>query len=111
MNPKLGKGRVSMKTMSGHSLGSLKQYCLDWNNSDPMEVDSASSRSSEVPAKPKAIAKEFFKVQQSLSKVPDASTISNFLCLTLFSQTYISPVLGNVGCPGLGHPGFSRQLF
>jgi hypothetical protein len=76
-----------------------------------MEVDSAISSSSEVAAKPKAIAKELFKVQQSLFKVANSSTVSKFLCLTLFSQTHISPVPQNPGYPGLGHPGFSRQLF
>jgi hypothetical protein len=41
-----------------------------------MEVDFARSRNSELAAKPRAIAKELFKVQQTLFKVTDASMVS-----------------------------------
>jgi hypothetical protein len=72
--------------MRGQSLGSLKHYCTNWNAADSME-DTASSGSSEMPTKPKAIAKEFFKAQQYLFKIAGATTVSNFHSLL----NHISP--------------------
>jgi hypothetical protein len=65
--PKL-EGRVSLRTKSDKSLGSLKEYCMKWNNADYM--DTASSKKKKlagvpahgnpdaIPAKPIAIDSE-----------------------------------------------------
>ena len=41
-------GLVPMRTVSGNSLGSLGQYCMDWNNADLQEASS----SARVPSYP-----------------------------------------------------------
>jgi hypothetical protein len=62
------EGRVSLRTKSDKSLGSLKEYCMKWNDADYM--DTASSKKKKlagvpapgnpdaIPAKPIAIASE-----------------------------------------------------
>jgi hypothetical protein len=67
-------GRVSLRTKSENSLGSLKEYCMKWNDAD--FVDTASSGKKKtlaetqalgnppaIPAKPIAIASELFSIQ------------------------------------------------
>jgi hypothetical protein len=93
-------GRIPVKTMSSKSLGSLKDYCIRWNDADIMDTASSgnpkvptktqtlASSSSEIPAKPRVIASEFFKVQQNLFQIADATTVSPLLSLIL---SHISP--------------------
>jgi hypothetical protein len=69
--PKL-EGRISLRTKSDKSLGSLKEYCTKWNDADYM--DTASSKKKKltevpapgnpdvVPAKPIAIPSELFSI-------------------------------------------------
>jgi hypothetical protein len=108
------EGRVSLRTKSDNSLGSLKEYCTKWNDTD--FVDTASSGNKKalvgtpgpgnpdvIPAKPIAIASELFSIQQRLYRLADATNVSTF--------PHISPVPENAGCPGYGHPGFSNISF
>jgi hypothetical protein len=105
------EGRVSLRTKSDNTLGSLKEYCMKWNNAD--FVDTASSGKKKtlagtpapgnpdvILAKPIAIASELFSIQQRLYRLADSTNVSTF--------PYISPVPENVGCPGYGQPGFSN---
>jgi hypothetical protein len=83
------EGRVSLQTKSDKSLGSLKEYCMKWNDADYM--DTASSKKKKltgvpapgnpdvVPAKPIAIASELFSIQQRLHLLADATNVSIFL--------------------------------
>jgi hypothetical protein len=66
------EGHVSLRTKSDKSLGSLKEYCMKWNDADYM--DTASSKKKKlvgvpapgnpdaIPAKPIAIASELFSI-------------------------------------------------
>jgi hypothetical protein len=83
------EGRVSLRTKSDKSLGSLKEYCPKWNDADYM--DTASSKKKKltgvltpgnpdvVLAKPIAIASELFSIQQRLHLLADATNVSIFL--------------------------------
>jgi hypothetical protein len=83
------EGRVSLWTKSDKSLGSLKEYCMKWNDADYM--DTASSKKKKlarvpapgnpdaIPAKPIAIASELFSIQQRLHLLADATNVSTFL--------------------------------
>jgi hypothetical protein len=83
------EGRVTLRTKSDKSLGSLKEYCMKWNDADYM--DTASSKKKKligvpapgnpdvVPAKPIAIASELFSIQQRLHLLADATNVSIFL--------------------------------
>jgi hypothetical protein len=83
------EGRVSLRTKSDKSLGSLKEYCTKWNDADYM--DTASSKKKKlagvpapgnpdaIPAKPIAIASELFSIQQRLHLLADATNVSTFL--------------------------------
>jgi hypothetical protein len=108
------EGRVSLRTKSDKSLGSLKEYCMKWNDADYMDTASSGKKKKLVgvpapgnldfiPAKPIAIANELFSIQQRLHLLADATNVSTF--------PYISLVPKNVGCPGYGHPGFSNISF
>jgi hypothetical protein len=107
------EGRVSLWTKSDKSLGSLKEYCMKWNDADYMDTASSKKKTltgvpapgnpNVIPAKPIAIASELFSIQQRLYRLADATNVSTF--------THISPVPKNVGCPGYGHPGFSNISF
>jgi hypothetical protein len=82
------EGRVSLRTKSDKSLGSLKEYCMKWNDADYM--DTASSKKKKltgvpapgnpdaIPAKPIAIASELFSIQQRLHLLADATNVSTF---------------------------------
>jgi hypothetical protein len=107
------EGRISLRTKSDKSLGSLKEYCMKWNDADYMDTASSGKKKTlarvlapgnpdVIPAKPIAIASELFSIQQRLYRLADATNVSTF--------PYISPVPKNVGCPGYGHPGFSISL-
>jgi hypothetical protein len=91
------EGRAPLRTKSGNSLGSLKEYCLKWNAADVMDTASsgkqkaptgtqalAASSPLEIPAKPRAIASKLFNIQQRLFLVSDISTVS--------ISSHISPV-------------------
>jgi hypothetical protein len=108
------EGRISLLTKSDKSLGSLKEYCVKWNDANCM--DTASSKKKKLAegsatgnladilaAKPIAIASELLSIQQRLHLLADATNVSLF-------YIYISPVPKNVGCPGYGHPGFSNTF-
>jgi hypothetical protein len=108
------EGCVSLRTKSDKSLGSLKEYCMKWNDADYMDIASsgkkktlpgvpAPSNPDVIPAKPIAIASELFSIQQRLYRLADATNVSTF--------PYISPVPENVSCPRYGHPGFSNISF
>jgi hypothetical protein len=86
--PKL-EGRVSLRTKSDKSLGSLKEYCMKWNDADYMDTASskkkklagvpAAGNPNAIPAKPIAIASELFSIQQRLHLLADATNVSTFL--------------------------------
>jgi hypothetical protein len=105
------EGRVSLRTKSDNSLGSLKEYCMKWNDAD--FVDTASSGKKKalartqtvatgnppvVPAKPVAITSKLFSIQQRLYRVAEATNVSIY--------PYISPVPENAGYPEHRHSGF-----
>jgi hypothetical protein len=84
------EGRVSLLTKSDKSLGSLKEYCMKWNDADYM--DTASSRKKKLagaPApgnpdvilasKPIPIASELLSIQQRLHLLADATNVSILL--------------------------------
>jgi hypothetical protein len=109
-------GRVSLRTKSDNSLGSLKDYYMKWNDADFVDTTSSSKKKAlagtqtaatgnppAIPAKPVAIASELFSIQQRLYRLSEASTVS--------IHPYISPVPENAGCPEYGHPGFSNTFF
>jgi hypothetical protein len=106
--------RVSLQTKSDNSLGSLKEYCMKWNDADFVDTASsgkkktlagtpAPSNPDVIPAKPVAIASKLFSIQQRLYRLAEATNVSTY--------PYISPVPKNAGCPGYGHPGFSNIFF
>jgi hypothetical protein len=108
------EGRVSLRTKSDNSLGSLKEYRMKWNDAD--FVDTASSGKKKalagtpapgnpdvILAKPIAIGSELFSIQQRLYRLADATNVSTF--------PHISPVPKNVGCLGYRHLGFSNISF
>jgi hypothetical protein len=108
-------GRVSLLTKSDNSLGSLKEYCMRWNDADVMDTASSGKKKTlagtqalvagnppAIPAKPISIASELFSIQQRLYHVADTTTISIY--------PYISPVPKNAGCSEYGHPGFSNTF-
>jgi hypothetical protein len=110
------EGRVSLRTKSDQSLGSLKEHCMKWNDADFLDTASSSKKKSLagtpalgnpdteiIPAKPIPIASELFSLQQRLFRLAEATNVSNF--------PHISPVPENVGCPGYGLPGFSNITF
>jgi hypothetical protein len=108
------EGRVSLRTKSDKSLGSLKEHCMRWNVADFLDTASSGKKKSlagtpapgnpdVIPAKPIPIASELFSIQQRLYRLAEATNVSTF--------PHISPVPENVGCPGYGHPGFSNITF
>jgi hypothetical protein len=87
--PKL-EGRISLLTKSDKSLGSLKEYCVKWNDADSM--DTASSKKKKLAeaaatgnpadilaAKPIPIASELLSIQQRLHLLADATNVSVLL--------------------------------
>jgi hypothetical protein len=82
-------GRVSLRTKSDKSLGSLKEYCTKWNDADYMDTVSSKKKKltgvpapgnpDAIPAKPIAIASELFSIQQRLHLLADATNVSTFL--------------------------------
>jgi hypothetical protein len=97
------EGRVSLRTKSDNSLGSLKEYCMKWNNTDFVDTPSSGKKKAlagtpapgnpdVIPAKPIAIASELFSIQQRLYRLTDARNVSIF--------PHISPVPKNIGCLG-----------
>jgi hypothetical protein len=66
------EGRVSLRTKSDKSLGSLKEYCMKWNDADYMDTASSKKKTlagvpapgnpNVIPAKPIAIASELFSI-------------------------------------------------
>jgi hypothetical protein len=101
-----------VKTLSSQSLGSLKDYCVNWNAADTMEDTASSgnpktpatskniaSSGSEIPAKPRIIAKEFFKAQQHLFQIVGATTVSNFYSFLnhISPQSLKMPVVRDMG--------------
>jgi hypothetical protein len=84
------EGCVSLLTKSDKSLGSLKEHCIKWNDTDYM--DTASSRKKKLAeasttgnpatilaAKPISIASELLSIQQRLHLLVDATNISVLL--------------------------------
>jgi hypothetical protein len=108
------EGRVPLETKSDESLGSLKERCTKWNDTDSMDTaDSRSKKLAEasatgnpsdiLAAKPIPIACELLSLQQRLHRLADATNVS-------FFYTHISPVPENVGCLGYRQPGFSNNF-
>jgi hypothetical protein len=67
------EGRVSLRTKSDNGLGSLKEYCMKWNDADFVDTASSSKKKTlartQAPgnpdvilAKPVAIASELFSI-------------------------------------------------
>jgi hypothetical protein len=83
------EGRISLRTKSDKSLGSLKEYCLKWNDADYMDTVSSKKKKlagvpapgnpDAIPAKPIAIASELFSIQHRLHLLADATNVSTFL--------------------------------
>jgi hypothetical protein len=84
------EGRVFLLTKSDKSLGSLKEYCMKWNDADCM--DTASSRKKKLAgasasgnpdailaSKPIPIASELLSIQQRLHLLADATNVSILL--------------------------------
>jgi hypothetical protein len=93
------EGRVSLLTKSDKSLGSLKEYCIKWNDADYM--DSASSKKKKLPgalaanpgvpaanpevvvaqlaAKTIPIVCELLSIQQRLHLLADSTNVSVLL--------------------------------
>jgi hypothetical protein len=84
------EGRVSLLTKSDKSLGSLKEYCMKWNDADCM--DTASSKKKKLAgasaagnpdailaSKPIPIASELLSIQQRLHLLADATNVSILL--------------------------------
>jgi hypothetical protein len=84
------EGRVSLLTKSDKSLGSLKKYCMKWNDAD--YIDTASSRKKKLAkalapgnpvailaSKPIPIASELLNIQQRLHLLADATNVSILL--------------------------------
>jgi hypothetical protein len=84
------EGHVSLLTKSDKSLGSLKEYCIKWNDADFM--DTASSKKKKLAeaaatgnpadilaAKPIPIANELLSIQQRLHFLADATNVSVLL--------------------------------
>jgi hypothetical protein len=84
------EGRVSLLTKSDKSLGSLKEYCTKWNDTNFM--DTASSKKKKLAeaaatgnpaailaAKPIPIASELLSIQKRLHLLADATNISVLL--------------------------------
>jgi hypothetical protein len=103
------EGHVSLRTKSDNSLGSLKEYCMKWNDADFVDTASSSKKKAlartqtadhppAIPAKPIAIASELFSIQQRLYHLAEATNVSIY--------PYISPVPENAGCPEYRHSGF-----
>jgi hypothetical protein len=110
------EGRISLRTKSDKSLGSLKEHYMKWNDADFLDIASSGKKKSlagtpasgnpdaeVIPAKPIPIASELFSLQQRIFRLAEATNVSSF--------PHISPVLKNVGCPGYGHPGFFNITF
>jgi hypothetical protein len=108
------EGRVSLWTKSDNSLGSLKEYCMKWNDANFVDIASSSKMKAlaetltagtqtadnppAIPAKPIAIASELFSIQQRLYHLAEATNVS--------IHPYTSPVPENAGCATYRHPGF-----
>jgi hypothetical protein len=88
--PKL-EGRISLRTKSDKSLGSLKEHCMKWNDTDFLDTASSGKKKSLVgtpapgnpdaeviPAKPIPIASELFSLQQRLFRLAKATNVSSF---------------------------------
>ena len=75
-------GFVSHRTSSGHSFGSLKHYCDDWNMADVGEVNSKPSLSLSLPdprlheAAPGMVMHKMASVQRALDEAKETATVS-----------------------------------
>ena len=84
-----GGGLITPRTASGNSLGSLKQYCMDWNSADASEVSSASSPQSPHPAGPSALAQKMHILKLAVADADKTAAVS---CTLHFSaRCYILP--------------------
>jgi hypothetical protein len=83
------EGRVSLLTKSDKSLGSLKEHCIKWNDTDTMDTaESKNKKAAEasatgdptdiLAAKPIPIACELLSIQQRLHLLADATNVSLF---------------------------------
>jgi hypothetical protein len=97
------EGRVSLLSKSNHSLGSLKEHCVRWNDAD--SLDTADSRSKKLAeasatgdpsdilaAKPIPIACELLSLQQRLHRLADATNGSLFYIYTYPQSPKMSAV-------------------
>jgi hypothetical protein len=89
------EGRVSLRTKSDKSLGSLKEHCTKWNDADFLDTASSSKKKSLagtpalgnpdadiILAKPIPIASELFSLQQRLFRLAEATNVSSFPHIT-----------------------------
>ena len=76
-------GFPQLRTQSGHSLGSEKQYHMDWNEADTGEVSSANP-ASRHPAGPSAIAQSMHNLQVATLRASQITEV-NFPRSQLFS--------------------------
>jgi hypothetical protein len=97
------EGRVSLLTKSDQSLGSLKEHCIRWNDTDSMDTaDSRSKKLAEasatgnpsdiLAAKPVPIACELLSLQQRLHLLADATNVSLFYIYTYPQSPKMSAV-------------------
>jgi hypothetical protein len=84
------EGRISLLTKSDKSLGSLKEYCMKWNDADCMDTDSSKKKKLAgawaagnpdviLASKPIPIASELLSIQQRLHLLADATNVSILL--------------------------------
>ena len=75
-------GFVSHRTTSGHSFGSLKHYCDDWNLADVDEVSSRPSQSLSLPdprlheAAPGMVMHKLSSAQRALDEAKQSAAVS-----------------------------------
>ena len=73
---------MSHRTTSGHSFGSLKHYCDDWNLADVDEVNSRPSQSLSLPdprlheAAPGMVMHKIASVQRALDEAKQSAVVS-----------------------------------
>ena len=89
-----GDGFVARTTSSGRSLGSLGQYCMDWNAADVPEVSSGNPGGPKLhPAGASNLAQKMYGAQLGLHEADKVAAVSYLFHSFFISQnTYTSPV-------------------
>jgi len=73
-----GDGFVARTTSSGRSLGSLGQYCMDWNAADMSEVSSGNPGNTKLhPAGASNLAQKMYGAQLALHEADKVAAVSS----------------------------------